>query len=58
MSFHKSSPKEDNRRKSPTHGGKLHPRKSKKLIFPQQIQTKKRDTNIIPLLKTYPGLER
>jgi hypothetical protein len=37
--LHKSSPKKDNKWKSPIQGGKLHPRKSKKVIF-QQIQKK------------------
>ena len=36
-----SSPTEDNRRKTPTQGGKLHPRKSKKLIFTKQIKRRK-----------------
>jgi hypothetical protein len=34
----KSSPTKDNRWKMPTQGGKLHPRKSKKVIFFQQTQ--------------------
>jgi hypothetical protein len=33
ISFPKSSPTKDNRWKMPTQGGKLYPRKSKKLIF-------------------------
>jgi hypothetical protein len=33
ISFHKSKPTKDNRWKTPTQGGKLHPRKSKKVIF-------------------------
>jgi hypothetical protein len=33
--FHKSSPTEDNRWKTPAQRGKLHPRKSKKIIFQQ-----------------------
>jgi hypothetical protein len=36
----------DNRCKTPTQGGKLHPRKSKKIIFQQT------HTNIIPPLTT------
>ena len=40
QSFHKSSPTKDNRWKTPTQGGKLHPRKSKKAIFFQQTQKK------------------
>jgi hypothetical protein len=40
ISFHKSSPTKDNRWKVPTHGGKLHPRKSKIVIF-HQTQKKK-----------------
>jgi len=43
--FHKSSPTKDNRWKTPTQGGKLHHRKSKKVIFLQQTH-KKRDTQI------------
>jgi hypothetical protein len=39
VSFHKSSPSKDNRWKTPTQGGKLHPRKIKKIIF-QQTQKK------------------
>jgi hypothetical protein len=39
ISLHKSSPTKDNRWKTPTQGGKLHPRKSKKVIF-QQSQKK------------------
>jgi hypothetical protein len=37
ISFHMSSPTKDDRWKTPTQGGKLHPRKRKKVIF-QQIQ--------------------
>jgi hypothetical protein len=33
ISFQKSSPSKDNKWKTPTHGGKLHPRKSKKIVF-------------------------
>jgi hypothetical protein len=40
ISFHKSNPIKDNRWKTPTQVGKLHPRKSKKLIFFQQTQKK------------------
>jgi hypothetical protein len=39
ISFHKSSLTKDNRWKTPTQGGKLHPRKRKKVIF-QQTQKK------------------
>jgi hypothetical protein len=39
ISFHKYSPTKDNKWKTPTQGEKLHPRKSKKVIF-QQIQKK------------------
>jgi hypothetical protein len=39
ISFHKFSPIKDNRWKTATQGGKLHPRKSKKVIF-QQTQKK------------------
>jgi hypothetical protein len=39
MSFHKSTPTKDNRWKTPTQGEKLHPKKSKKVIF-QQTQKK------------------
>jgi hypothetical protein len=35
ISFYKSSPTKDSRWKTPTQGGKLHPRKSKKVIFEQ-----------------------
>jgi hypothetical protein len=42
QSFHKSSPTKDNRWKIPTQGVKLHPRKSKKVIFQQT------HTNIFP----------
>jgi hypothetical protein len=38
----KSSPTKDNRWKTPTQGGKLHPRRSKKALFQQT------HTNIIP----------
>jgi hypothetical protein len=37
--FHKASSTKDNRWKTPTQGGKLHPRKSKKVIF-QKTQKK------------------
>jgi hypothetical protein len=40
LSFHKSSPTKDKRWKTPTQGGKLHPRKSKKVIFFQQTRKK------------------
>jgi hypothetical protein len=40
-----TQPTDDNRRKSPTQGEKLHPKKSKKLIFSQETQ-KKRTTQI------------
>ena len=33
VSFHKSTPTNDNRQKTEKQGGKLHPRKSKKVIF-------------------------
>jgi hypothetical protein len=33
ISLHKSSPTKDNTWKPPTQGGKLHPRKSKKVLF-------------------------
>ena len=36
ISFHKHSTTKDNRWKSPTQGGKLHPRKSKKITFFQK----------------------
>ena len=39
ISFHKSSPTRDNSWKTPTQGGNLHTRKSKKVIF-QQTQKK------------------
>jgi hypothetical protein len=39
ISFHKFSLTKDNRWKTPTQGWKLHPRKSKKVIF-QQTQKK------------------
>jgi hypothetical protein len=35
LSFHKSSPSKDNKGNTPTKGGKLCPRKSKKVIFQQ-----------------------
>jgi hypothetical protein len=35
-----SSPTKDNRWKTPIQGGKLHPRKGKKVIFFQQTQKK------------------
>jgi hypothetical protein len=38
---HKSSISKDNRWKTPTQGGKLHPRKSKKEIFFQQTKRRK-----------------
>jgi hypothetical protein len=40
ISFHKSIPKKDNRAKEPIEGGKLHPRKSKKVVFFHQTQKK------------------
>jgi hypothetical protein len=40
ISFHTSSPTKNDRWKTPTQGGKLHPRKSKKVIFFQQTQKK------------------
>jgi hypothetical protein len=41
VSFHISSPTKDNRWKNhPAQEGKLHPRKSKKVIFIQQTQKK------------------
>ena len=50
VSFHKSSPTKDNRWKTPTQGVKLHPRKSKKVIFQQT------HTNIIlPLTRKLTG---
>ena len=54
MSFHKSSPTKDNKWKTPTQGGRLHPRKSKKVIFYQQNPKPKKDshTSIIPPLTT------
>jgi hypothetical protein len=39
ISSHKNSPTKDNRWKTPTEEGKLHPRKSKKIIF-QETQKK------------------
>jgi hypothetical protein len=39
--FYQSSPTKDNRRKTPTQKGKLHPRNIKKLIFLQQTQKKR-----------------
>jgi hypothetical protein len=39
-SFHKFSPTKNKRGKTPTLGEKLHPSKSKKLIFFQQTQKK------------------
>jgi hypothetical protein len=39
ISFHKAILTKDNKWKMPTQGGKLHPRKSKKVIF-QQTQKK------------------
>jgi hypothetical protein len=39
-SFHKSSPTKDNRWKMPTPGGKIQPRKSKKVMFFQQTKKK------------------
>jgi hypothetical protein len=35
ISFHKSSPSKNNKGETPAQGGKLHPRKSKKVIFQQ-----------------------
>ena len=35
ISFHESSPSKDNKGEIPTQGGKLSPRKSKKVIFQQ-----------------------
>jgi hypothetical protein len=40
ISFYQSSPTKDNRYKTSTQGGKIHPRKSKKLIFFQQTPKK------------------
>jgi hypothetical protein len=40
ISLHKSSPTKYNRWKTPTQEGKLHPRKSKKVIFFQKTQKK------------------
>jgi hypothetical protein len=40
ISFHKYSPSNDNKWKTPTKGGKLHRRKRKKVIFFQQTQKK------------------
>jgi hypothetical protein len=40
ISFYKSSPTKDNKWKTPTQGGKLHPRKTKKVIFFQETQKK------------------
>jgi hypothetical protein len=39
ISFHKPSPTKDNREETSTQGRKLHPRKSKKVIF-QRTQKK------------------
>jgi hypothetical protein len=50
--FHKSSPTKDNRWKTPAQGGKLHPRKSKKVIIFQQTQKEGSHINIIPPLTT------
>ena len=41
VSLHKFSPSKDKRWKATTQGGKLHPRKSKKIIFFQQTLTVK-----------------
>ena len=49
QSLHKFSPTKDNRWKTQIQRRKLHPRKSKKVIF-QQIQKKDCHTNIIPPL--------
>jgi hypothetical protein len=38
--FHKTSPTKVNRWKTPTQGGKLHSKKSQKVIFILQIQKK------------------
>jgi hypothetical protein len=35
ISLHRSNPTKDNRWKKPAQGGKIHPRKSKKVIFQQ-----------------------
>jgi hypothetical protein len=40
LSLHKCRCTKDNRWKTPTQGGKLHPRKNKKIIFFQQTQKK------------------
>jgi hypothetical protein len=40
ISFHKSNHTKDNRQKMPTQRGKLHCRKSKKVLFFQQTQKK------------------
>jgi hypothetical protein len=40
ISFYKSSPTKDKKWEMPTQGGKLQPRKSKKVIFFQQTQKK------------------
>jgi hypothetical protein len=44
-SFYKTSPTKDNKWETPTQGGKLNPRKTKKAIIFQQTQ-KKTDTQI------------
>jgi hypothetical protein len=49
ISFHKSSPTKDNRCKTLTQGGKLHPRKSKKVFFVQQTQKKIATQSILSL---------
>jgi hypothetical protein len=44
ISFHKLSPRKDNRCKTPTQGGKLLPRKIKSVIFqqtPKKIATQR-----------------
>jgi hypothetical protein len=50
--LHNSSPIKDNKWNIPTQGGKLYPRKSKKVIFFQSPQKKIAATNIIPPLTT------
>jgi hypothetical protein len=49
IAFHKSSPTNNNRWKTPTQGRKLHSRKMKKVIYFQQTQKKIAKQTIPPL---------
>jgi len=52
MSFHKCSPTKDNTWKSPTQGGKLHPRKKQETNYHSTNPKEASHTNITPPLTT------